>query len=208
MRDVVTAQHPLRGLLDLSLYLSAFLWAENSDTFKYTTKLLYLTFQAKLLNNISFLPSQSKFTSQVSRNMAAELCFYQDPQMYYSNKLEKFTLKKKKKERNPFMSKNYYWHVSLALFTYYKGILQWVKKCKVTHVVFSRASLMAQTVKTPPAMQETWVQSLGWTDALIIVTIICTVLECLQLAEFISTTCWVLSEAGIIMKNLGLREVK
>ena len=115
MRDVVTAQHPLRGLLDFSLYLSAFLWAENSDTFKYTTKLLYLTFQAKLLNNISFLPSQSKFTSQVSRNMAAELCFYQDPQMYYSNKLEKFTLKKKKKERNPFMSKNYYWHVSLAL---------------------------------------------------------------------------------------------
>ena len=48
---------------------------------------------------------------------------------------------------------------------------------------------MAQTVKTPPAMQETWVQSLGWTDALIIVTIVCTVLECLQLAEFISTTC-------------------
>ena len=98
MRDVVTAQHPLRGLLDLSLYLSAFLWAENSDTFKYTTKLLYLTFQAKLLNNISFLPSQSKSTSQVSRNMAAELCFYQDPQMYYSNKLEKFTLKKKRKK--------------------------------------------------------------------------------------------------------------
>ena len=29
-----------------------------------------------------------------------------------------------------------------------------------------RASLMAQTVKTPPAMQEAWVQSLGWEDPL------------------------------------------
>ena len=55
-------------------------------------------------------------------------------------------------------------------------------------MVFNRASLVAQTVKDPPAMQETWVQSLGWTDALIIVTIVYTVLECLQLAEFISTT--------------------
>ena len=30
----------------------------------------------------------------------------------------------------------------------------------------SRASLAAQLVKNPPAMQETWVQSLGWEDAL------------------------------------------
>ena len=28
------------------------------------------------------------------------------------------------------------------------------------------ASLMAQTVKNPPAKQETWVQSLGWKDPL------------------------------------------
>ena len=28
------------------------------------------------------------------------------------------------------------------------------------------ASLMAQTVKNPPAMQETWVRSLGWEDPL------------------------------------------
>ena len=28
------------------------------------------------------------------------------------------------------------------------------------------ASLVAQTVKTLPAMQETWVQSLGWGDPL------------------------------------------
>ena len=29
-----------------------------------------------------------------------------------------------------------------------------------------RASLVAQTVKNPPAMWETWVQSLGWEDPL------------------------------------------
>ena len=28
------------------------------------------------------------------------------------------------------------------------------------------ASLVAQTVKDPPAMQETWVRSLGWEDPL------------------------------------------
>ena len=28
------------------------------------------------------------------------------------------------------------------------------------------ASLVAQPVKNPPAMQETWVQSLGWEDPL------------------------------------------
>ena len=28
------------------------------------------------------------------------------------------------------------------------------------------ASLVAQLVKNPPAMQETWVQSLGWEDSL------------------------------------------
>ena len=34
------------------------------------------------------------------------------------------------------------------------------------HSVFSRASLVCQTVKNPPAIQETWVQSLGWEDPL------------------------------------------
>ena len=29
-----------------------------------------------------------------------------------------------------------------------------------------RASLVAQLVKNPPAMHETWVQSLGWEDPL------------------------------------------
>ena len=31
---------------------------------------------------------------------------------------------------------------------------------------YSWASLVAQQVKNPPAMQETWVQSLGWEDPL------------------------------------------
>ena len=31
---------------------------------------------------------------------------------------------------------------------------------------YSWASLAAQLVKNPPAMQETWVQSLGWKDPL------------------------------------------
>ena len=32
--------------------------------------------------------------------------------------------------------------------------------------MFKWASLVAQLVKNPPAMQETWVQSLGWEDPL------------------------------------------
>ena len=31
---------------------------------------------------------------------------------------------------------------------------------------YSWASLVAQLVKNPPAMQETWIQSLGWEDLL------------------------------------------
>ena len=38
----------------------------------------------------------------------------------------------------------------------------WVKK----PCVFLLASLGAQSVKNPPAMQETWVSSLGWEDPL------------------------------------------
>ena len=34
------------------------------------------------------------------------------------------------------------------------------------HIVKARASLVAQLVKNPPAMQETWAQSLGWEDPL------------------------------------------
>ena len=31
---------------------------------------------------------------------------------------------------------------------------------------YSSASLVAQLVKNPPAMQETWIRSLGWEDPL------------------------------------------
>ena len=33
-------------------------------------------------------------------------------------------------------------------------------------ILYSWASLVAQLVKNPPAMRETWVQSLGWEDPL------------------------------------------
>ena len=36
----------------------------------------------------------------------------------------------------------------------------------VAHLVFLRASLVAQLVKNPPAMWENWVRSLGWEDPL------------------------------------------
>ena len=38
-----------------------------------------------------------------------------------------------------------------------------------THIcilLYMLASLVTQTVKNPPAMQETWVQALGWQDPL------------------------------------------
>ena len=34
------------------------------------------------------------------------------------------------------------------------------------HYLFRRASLVTQLVNNPSAMQETWVQSLGWEDLL------------------------------------------
>ena len=36
----------------------------------------------------------------------------------------------------------------------------------MTTAIYSGASLVSQMVKNPPAMQETWVQSLGWEDTL------------------------------------------
>ena len=38
-----------------------------------------------------------------------------------------------------------------------------ILECKYTSI---RASLVAQVVKNPPAMWETWVQSMGWEDPL------------------------------------------
>ena len=36
----------------------------------------------------------------------------------------------------------------------------------VNLTIYTRASLVAQVVKSLPAMQETWVQSMGWDDPL------------------------------------------
>ena len=40
----------------------------------------------------------------------------------------------------------------------------WVEIVMTQHIF--RASLVAQSVKNPPAMQETWVRSLGWEEPL------------------------------------------
>ena len=40
------------------------------------------------------------------------------------------------------------------------------KHCFISYDVIIWASLVAQTVNNLPAKQETWVQSLGWEDAL------------------------------------------
>ena len=39
-------------------------------------------------------------------------------------------------------------------------------QAKNVYLLLKGASLMAQLVKNPPAMHETWVQSLGWEDPL------------------------------------------
>ena len=41
-----------------------------------------------------------------------------------------------------------------------------LEKGQATLLPYSWASLVAQTVKNPPAMRETWVRSLGWEDPL------------------------------------------
>ena len=46
-----------------------------------------------------------------------------------------------------------------CLFCAHSGLIQSGKESEV-------AFLLAQVVKNPPAMQETWVQSLGWEDPL------------------------------------------
>ena len=59
------------------------------------------------------------------------------------------------------------------LHWYYFGVLRmWceaVRKGKISIILWLNliwASLVPQTVKNPPAMQETWVRSLGWEDPL------------------------------------------
>ena len=49
-------------------------------------------------------------------------------------------------------------------YIYYRG--QESLRRNGVALIFNRASLVAQLVKNPPAMQETWVQSLGGEDPL------------------------------------------
>ena len=55
-----------------------------------------------------------------------------------------------------------------SLFTDMAGNISWLKKILLSAPLSSAywASLVAQMVKNPPAMQETWVQSLGLEDPL------------------------------------------
>ena len=50
------------------------------------------------------------------------------------------------------------------------GLIPWVGRCTGEGIgyplQYSWASLVAQLVKNLPAMQETWVPSLGWEDSL------------------------------------------
>ena len=47
------------------------------------------------------------------------------------------------------------------------SFLSWVDPLEIGYPLqYSWASLVAQTVKNPPAMGETWVQSLSWEDSL------------------------------------------
>ena len=43
---------------------------------------------------------------------------------------------------------------------------EWMNKCLFIHLPFM-SSLVAQLVRNPPAMRETWVRSLGWEDPLV-----------------------------------------
>ena len=46
------------------------------------------------------------------------------------------------------------------------GDIKWEIGIGIYTLLWNRASLVAQMVKNQPAMQETWVQSLGWEDSL------------------------------------------
>ena len=52
-------------------------------------------------------------------------------------------------------------------FSHLEGASVFTKQFKdIIEGILSWASVVAQTVKNPPAMQETWVSSLGWEDPL------------------------------------------
>ena len=52
------------------------------------------------------------------------------------------------------------------LFPVFFDAYSWKKIQIGTLLMVTRASLMAQLVKNPPAMWEIWVRSLGWGDPL------------------------------------------
>ena len=61
----------------------------------------------------------------------------------------------------------YVYSIDCWAFYIFFGIILSFSLLTFQHVVFQTwASLVAQTVKNPPAMRETWVQSLSWEDPL------------------------------------------
>ena len=69
----------------------------------------------------------------------------------------------------------YFWIFSMLVYslTYlgksvhiYTSLLRFGKVIEEAQYPWYRASLVAQLVKNPPAMQEAWIQSLGWEDPL------------------------------------------
>ena len=57
-----------------------------------------------------------------------------------------------------------YLHHDFEIYLYCIALLHSLKLLSST--LYEWASLVAQTVKNPTAMRETWVQSLGWEDLL------------------------------------------
>ena len=54
----------------------------------------------------------------------------------------------------------------LLVWGWNKGVEKEIKHKYLAAFIMVQVSLVAQMVKSVPAMQETWVQSLGWEDPL------------------------------------------
>ena len=76
-----------------------------------------------------------------------------------SHKPRWYSQREKQKRGQGGMSRQY---LDKNFFFWVKNFTWWV----CVEVIKSRASLVAQLVKNMPAMQETWVRSLGWEDPL------------------------------------------
>ena len=69
------------------------------------------------------------------------------------------------------INNHYVYHLNNSIFIKH-GIIEYKASYILSHLITfiasfpTRASLVAQAVKHPPAMQETWVQSLGWEEPL------------------------------------------